>query len=226
MSVLLVEDDVGIGRFVARGLAAEGYAVTWRREAKGVCDCLAAGGFDAAILDIGLPDTDGLTLCRAVRAAGVATPIIMLTARNALQDTLEGFESGADDYLAKPFAFDELLARLAAVIRRGTRGAPVRCGTLVLDPLARTAHVGTQAMALSRREFDLAAALARRPGRAVARATLLADAWGPDAEVGDNALDVYIGYLRRHLAKIADAPHIATVRGVGFQLMPASTTKD
>lgn len=126
MNLLLVEDDAGIGRFVQRGLTAEGYAVTWQRDAGAVDATLRNGDFAAMVLDLGLPDRDGLSLCRALRAGGVRTPVVMLTARAMLQDRLDGFESGADDYLPKPFAFEELLARLSAAIGRAEGGDPVR----------------------------------------------------------------------------------------------------
>lgn len=218
MNVLLVEDDPGIGRFVTRGLAAKGYRVAWERDARRALDLLAGNGFAAALIDLGLPDCDGLDLCDALRSAGRTTPVLMLTARGSLQDRLDGFAAGADDYLAKPFAFDELVARLAALIRRATppRAANPRFGVLEIDTAHARATVSGEAVALSQREFALLAALVAK-GETVARAALIAAVWG-DAAVSDNVLDVYVGYVRRRLAAHPAAPAIRTVRGAGFRL--------
>ncbi len=219
MNILLVEDDPGIGRFITRGLAGKGYRVAWERSGHRAVELLAAGGFSAVLLDLGLPDGDGLELCRALRRAQVRTPVLMLTARGALQDRLDGFDAGADDYLAKPFAFDELIARLTAIVRRASAPAeePPSFGALRLEHAARTARIDAQILPLSRREYDLLARLVGGGGATVSRASLASAVWG-DAEVSDNALDVYIGYLRRRLGEHRMAPRIATVRGQGFRL--------
>lgn len=220
MNVLLVEDDPGIGRFVTRGLAAHGYRVAWERDGARVLDLLAADGFAAALIDLGLPDGDGLQLCRALRAGGRQIPVLMLTARGTLQDRLDGFAAGADDYLPKPFAFDELVARLAAITRRGTPVPPpsARFGSLTLDPARQGAAVGDALIPLSRREFALLRALVDRAGAVATRDVLAQAVWGSDA-VTDNALDVYVSYVRRRLADHAAAPVLETVRGVGFRLV-------
>ena len=219
MNVLLVEDDPGIGRFVSRGLVAQGYRVAWERDGSRVQTLLSGNAFAAVLLDLGLPDGDGLTLARALKAAQVDVPILMLTARGALQDRLDGFAAGADDYLPKPFAFDELLARLAVMIRRTAPAAapPPRFGALELDPTRHTATVDTHTLPLSRREYMLLGALVDRGGGLVARSDLAVAIWG-DALVSDNALDVYVGYVRKRLAEHPGAPSIVTVRGVGFRL--------
>ena len=219
MNVLLVEDDPGIGRFVTRGLAGRGYRVAWERSGARTMELLASGGFAAALLDLGLPDGDGLALCRALRRAQVRTPVLMLTARGALQDRLDGFDAGADDYLPKPFAFDELVARLAAIIRRAAAPviAPLVFGNLAMLPEARAASCGGRALPLSRREYDLLARLVADGGSTVPRPALAQAVWG-EADVSDNVLDVYIGYLRRRLAEHPGAPRIATLRGEGFGL--------
>jgi len=219
MNLLLIEDDPGIGRFVSRGLAARGYRVAWERDGSRAATLLAAGGFAAVLLDLGLPDGDGLVLTRALRAEQVGVPILMLTARGALQDRLDGFEAGTDDYLPKPFAFEELVLRLAALIRRSAPTAPPapRFGLLELNPGRGTATVGGRAIPLSRREYALLAALVASGGVMVARADLATAIWGGEA-VSDNALDVYIGYVRRRLAEHPGAPTIVTVRGSGFHL--------
>ncbi|MFD1786499.1 response regulator transcription factor [Sphingomonas floccifaciens] len=219
MNVLLIEDDPGIGRFVTRGLAAKGYRVAWERDGSRAAALLASNGFSAVLLDLGLPDGDGLDLARSLRSSGIVVPILMLTARGALQDRLDGFAVGADDYLPKPFAFDELVARLAVLIRRGTPAVarPLRFGALELDPERHAARVGPAAVPLSRREYLLLAALVAHGGDTVSRASLSAAVWEDEA-VSDNALDVYVGYVRRRLAEQPGAPVIVTVRGTGFRL--------
>jgi len=219
MNILLVEDDPGIGRFVSRGLAAEGHAVDWLRAGRDVAASLKRDAYAAAILDLGLPDVDGLELCRALREAGVETPILMLTARDSLDDKLDGFRSGADDYLSKPFAFEELLARLNAVARRGDRGVVLTVGSLRVDARARTAAVGGTALALPRRELDVLISLARRAGEAVSREQILDEAWGEGEDIAANTVDVYVGYLRRRLVAFDGAPTIETVRGLGFRIL-------
>jgi DNA-binding response OmpR family regulator len=221
MNILLVEDDVGIGRFVSRGLSAEGFSVQWARTgAEGEAQ-LASGSFAAAILDLGLPDMDGLQLCSTSRQKGVTTPILMLTARGDLEDKLDGFRHGADDYLSKPFAFAELLARLRVLSQRGRPTQTIVAGSLVLDRSTRTASVGERSATLPQREFEVLACLTENAGSAIARAHILERAWGLDTLVSDNALDVYIGYVRRRLARLPGAPKIQTIRGVGFRLAVA-----
>lgn len=219
MNVLLIEDDPGIGRFVSRGLTARGYRVAWERDGSRAPALLSGGAFAAVLLDLGLPDGDGLALARRLREEQNAVPILMLTARGALQDRLDGFAAGADDYLSKPFAFDELLARLAVMVRRGAAAAavPLRFGALELDPAKAGATVDARALPLSRREYMLLAALVEGRGAVIPRATLATAIWG-DAPVSHNALDVYVGYVRRRLAEHPHAPAIVTVRGIGFRL--------
>jgi len=220
MNILLVEDDAGIGRFIHRGLSLRGYTVTLERDGRRTEELVRAGDFAALILDRSLPDCDGADLCRRLRDASIGVPILMLTARGTLQDRLDGFASGADDYLPKPFAFDELVARLNAVIRR----VPVSPSTqiewqgLILEPQGRTASIDGQALPLSPREFDLLRELTRAGGEIVSRDQLLTAIWGDEAEVTDNALDVYVGYVRRRLAACGNRLAIATHRGRGFSL--------
>lgn len=222
-TVLLIEDDPGIARFMTRGLGAEGWKVDWQptlRTARGALE--ASRDYAAAILDLGLPDGDGLDLCRDLRQAGADLPVLMLTARGTLDDRLDGFRAGADDYLPKPFAFEELVARLRVLIARGEalRHRTLRCGSLALDLAARTATIEGAVLAVSAREFAVLACLAARDGDLVERAVLLDEAWGLQAEVSANSIDVYIGYLRRTLARHPAAPTIETVRGRGFRLLP------
>lgn len=223
MNILLVEDDPGIGRFVSRGLSAEGFAVHWLHSGRDVRESLKTNAFAAAILDLGLPDIDGTELCSGIRRDGVGTPILVLTARDSLDDKLDGFRCGADDYLTKPFAFEELLARLKVLTRRRSAetGETLTVDALRLDLGVRAAFVGTAPVPLSRREFDVLACLARNRDAPVSRQAILDQAWGPGTDVAENTVDVYVGYIRRQLASHADAPHIETVRSVGFQLTQA-----
>ncbi|WP_033920170.1 response regulator transcription factor [Sphingomonas sp. 37zxx] len=219
MHLLLVEDDLGIGRFLQRGLLAEGYAVEWQQAGEPAYAALASRRYAAAILDLGLPDMDGVDLCRRARGAGIDTPICMLTARTTLEDRLAGFDSGADDYLCKPFAFAELLARLAVMLRRNA-AVPARLvvGALALDPIARQATVAGVAIDLTPREFALLHCLVDHAGSAVSRDLLIDRVWGAHAAVTENIVDVYVGYLRRRFADHPDAPALLTVRGVGFAI--------
>jgi DNA-binding response OmpR family regulator len=220
--IMLVEDDFGIGRFLSRGLAAEGFAVTWVRNGAQTEQPLRSERFEAILLDLGLPDIDGCQLCRNLRYDGIDAPIVMLTARDHLEQKLAGFDAGADDYLSKPFAFEELLARLRAVIGRTSGNGTVQIGRLRLDLRARTASVGGKLLSLPSREFDVLASLARTPGEVVPRNAIIDLAWGVDALVYENTVDVYIGYLRRRLARFTAAVHIETVRGAGFRLIATS----
>lgn len=220
MNILLVEDDPGIGRFIHRGLMAEGHAVEWQTSGRRARPRLSSGLFHVAILDLGLPDMDGADLCREVRQDGIDLPICMLTARASLDEKLEGFRCGADDYLTKPFSFEELLARLAVMVRRSdARDADrLSLGSLAIDVRARTARIDGQPLDCSRREYDLLLCLARQAGQVISRSQILDAAWGADADVTENAVDVYVGYLRRRLAAHDGAPELVTVRGVGFML--------
>lgn len=227
MKILLVEDDPGIGRFVSRGLAAEGLEVEWLQTAAEALEALRARPYAAMILDLGLPDMDGLELCRRMRAQGIDAPVLMLTARETLTDKLDGFGAGADDYLSKPFAFEELLARLTVLARRGEmlREQAVTAGPLRLDLRGRQASCGGAPLALSNREFDVLACMAKNLGKPVTRQEFLDEVWGADADFNQNTVDVYIGYLRRQLAACRGAPRIETVRGVGFRLAVAPDSR-
>jgi DNA-binding response OmpR family regulator len=221
MNILLVEDDPGIGRFVTKGLTAEGWNVQWLRQGETAVSCATNGDFSAIILDLMLNDCDGYALARQIRQAGILRPILMLTARDSLEEKLEGFRAGADDYVTKPFAFEELMARLRVLARRGN--APperpvVSIGDLTIDLLAHEARMGEQTLELTKREYDLLLYLAKCGGRAVSRERILQNAWGATIEVTPNAVDVYIGYLRKKLLAAGASPSIKTVRGVGFRL--------
>ncbi len=221
MKILIVEDDTGIGRFLRNGLQANGFEVEWLQDGAQVVQRLTTGEHSAIVLDLMLPDADGFTLCQEIRNAGISTPICMLTARDSLEDKLEGFRSGADDYLTKPFAIDELVARLKVLVRRDTAsGTPtvIRLGDLTIDLPAHEARIREDAIELTPREFSVLIYLARQAGQAVSRERILQAAWGMDAEVTPNTVDVYIGYLRRKLKAKRASMTISTVRGVGFKL--------
>jgi DNA-binding response OmpR family regulator len=214
--LLLVEDDPHIGAMLQRGLSAEDYAVDWARDLRSAIARARAAPPAIVVLDRTLPDGDGADFCGALRRFGLSAPVLMLTARDGLEDKLRGFEAGADDYLVKPFEFDELLARLAA-LRRRLAAAPE---PLRLDPAGRAIVAGARRATLTRREWPLMTQLMAHAGRPVTRAQLIAEAWGDAGEVTDNNVDVYVGYLRRKLARVGAASRIETVRGVGFMLVP------
>lgn len=219
--VLLIEDDAGIGRIVSNGLESHGISVCWLRRGAETLRALGDGQYSALVLDLMLPDGDGYAICRSVRAQGFTLPICMLTARDALDDKLEGFEAGADDYLTKPFAIDELVARLRAIVRRHDpkeRQTNWMLGNLRLDSRARDATVGDTLLSLTPREFDALAFLLRCSGEAVSRERLLDAVWAADRSVTANTVDVYVGYLRKKLAALDANVHIESVRGVGFKL--------
>jgi len=221
MNILLVEDDIGIGRFVMRGLVGRGHRVTWHREGAPVLPLVATEHFDAIVLDLGLPDIDGLDLCRQLRAYSASLQVLMLTARDSLGEKLDGFDAGADDYLAKPFAFDELVARLGVLERReALRDAEeLRIGDLAIDPVRRAAKWRGQPIELDGRGFSVLLRLARARGAVVSREQLIDDVWGADSEITDNALDVNISALRRRLARLEEPPVIETLRARGFRLI-------
>lgn len=221
MKVLVVEDDAGVGRIISNGLKANGVDVDWLRGGEQLFRQLSIADYDAIVLDLMLPDSDGLSLCRKLRHNGLTTPILILTARDTLEDKLEGFNAGADDYLGKPFAVDELLARLKAIVRRVApvnSNARIKIGSLAIDLLSRDATVAGAHVDLTRREFDVLVVLAQNAGQVVTRERLLQTAWGADADVTPNTVDVYVGYLRRKMRAAGSAPAIVTMRGIGFKL--------
>ncbi|GAA1281321.1 DNA-binding response regulator [Planotetraspora silvatica] len=217
-TVAIVEDDSALRQVLSRGLREEGFEVPV---------CVSTGSdllrrIDAAapevfIVDIGLPDVDGRDLCMAIRARGVEAPVLFLTARGSITDRLAGFHSGADDYLPKPFHFDELVVRLRALIRRSASQRPTPPG-LHLDPATHTVRDGDRAAALTPTEFRILALLLARRGEVIRRRTLINAAWPPGAMVHDNTLDAYIVRLRRKLTELGQAGLITTIRGVGYSI--------
>jgi len=220
MNVLLVEDDVGIGRAICQGLRARGLRVQWERVGKNVRSLVNEGAFNTIILDLLLPDSDGLDLCADIRAAEHGVPILVLTARADLDDRLDGFSAGADDYLAKPFAFQELVARVQALLKRDRqrKADPIRLGRLRLDPNAACATWAGEPLEMGRRAFTMLRALAAARGEVISRDTLIDEIWGSDAVITDNALDACASSLRRAFGEVTNDVQIEAVRGQGFAL--------
>jgi two-component system response regulator MprA len=219
--VLVVEDDAELRRLLARGLGEEGFDVVVAANATAAIRH-AEARMDLAILDVGLPDADGRDLCQALRARGFSAPVLFLTARDAVTDRVSGFSAGGDDYVTKPFAFVELVARLRALLRRSNDSEPVAgheglCG-LVLDPAGHAATGPGGSVQLTPTEFRLLAALAGRPSTVLRRRELVGAAWPEGAVVYDNTLDQYIVRMRRKLRQVAPDAAIVTVRGVGYRL--------
>ena len=220
MNLLLVEDDVGIGRFVSQGLSQRGWHVHWERSAAAVAALVATGKFNVVVLDLGLPDRDGLDICAEIRAAGSGLPILMLTARTALDDRLEGFAAGADDYLSKPFAFEELAARVTVLLRRDRERQPdpLHYDKLTVAPANASASWDGSPLELDPRSFALLLTLTRAVGEVVSRPELIAQIWGEEADVSDNALDVCASALRRRLGMVTKQLTVQAVRGQGLSL--------
>ena len=220
--VLVVDDDPAIGAALERGLRLEGFAVRVAPGGLLALDEVEDAEPDVIVLDLGMPDLDGIEVVRRLRAAGRAMPICILSARDEVTDRVGGLEAGADDYLVKPFALEELVARLRALLRRSRAesGARLEVDGLVIDPERREATRGGRALTLTRREFALLEALARSAGRVRSREQLLSSVWGYDFEVDSNVVDVFVGYLRRKLEVEGEPRLIQTVRGVGFVLRP------
>ncbi len=220
MRVLVVDDDPAVCASIDRALRLESYDVETAGTGQRALEALAISAPDAVVLDLQLPDIDGLEVCRRLRALGDDTPILMLTARDAIDDRVQGLDAGADDYLVKPFALAELLARLRALLRRRSDGdgEVLRFGDLSLDLGTREARRGDRAFTLTRIEFDLLELFLRHPRQVLTREIILERVWGYDFDSGTNSLAVYIGYLRRKTEAEGEERYIHTVRGVGYAL--------
>jgi two-component system response regulator MprA len=217
-TILLVEDDHELRGVVARALREEGFDVTGAQNGAEAMRRASGEPPDALVIDVGLPDADGRDLCQALRARGVRSPVLFLTARDALTDRLAGFAAGGDDYLTKPFSLAELTARLRAALSRAGVDGSVQVAGLTLDPTTHEVAYEDESSRLTPTEFRLLGALATSPGKAVRRRDLVRAAWPDGAQVRENTLDVYLARLRRKLSRLPGAPSIATVHGVGYRL--------
>jgi len=221
--VLIVEDEVLMASMLARVLREEGYAPETAGDGRSGFARAAGESFDLLILDWMLPDRSGIQIVRGLRAAGVGTPVLMLTARDQVEDRVEGLDAGADDYLSKPFALPELLARVRALTRRPQAEpaeATVRTGELALDPVLHVVRRGDEEIYLTAKEFALLHTLVRRPGRVFTRSVLLDTIWGAPGEVRTNVVEIYVSYLRKKLDREGEPSLIRTVRGVGYTFRP------
>jgi two-component system, OmpR family, response regulator len=217
-SIVVVEDDDELRGVVVRGLREEGFAVEGVATGAQLLERIDEAAPDALVIDVGLPDTDGRDLCQALRARGVQTPVVFLTARDALVDRIAGFDAGGDDYLAKPFAFVELVARLQALLRRSGGDGALEAAGLRLDPVNHAAGDSSSEVTLTPTEFRLLARLMSQPGEAVRRRDLVRAGWSHGAIVRANTLDAYVARLRRKLRRLEHPPEIATVHGVGYRI--------
>ena len=214
--VLIAEDEPRIASFIEKGLSANGFAVTVVADGPSAYEYAASGAYDLMVLDIGLPELDGFAVLRKLRAENRAIPVIVLTARTSVQDTVAGLEGGADDYMPKPFRFEELLARVRLRLApdRVAELTVLSYGGLLLDLRTRRAQVDGRTVDLSAREFALAETFLRHPGQVLSREQLLSHVWGYDFDPGSNVVDVYVRYLRRKLG----TERFVTLRGMGYRL--------
>jgi DNA-binding response OmpR family regulator len=222
MKLLVVEDDAKVAGFIDHGLKEEGHVVDVALDGDEATMLAHVNEYDVILLDVVLPKKNGFQIATELRREGRSTPILMLTSRDAVEDVVRGLDAGADDYLAKPFKFDELLARIRALHRRGgaERLEVLRYGALALDRLRHTATVGDRRVDLTAKEFQLLEHFMLHPGEIVRRTALLEKVWDMHFDPGSNVVDVHVGNLRRKLARAAGEPLLETIRGVGFRLLP------
>ena len=218
--VLVIEDEERISSFISKGLKANGFATSVTDSGRDGLAMLSSGEFDLVILDIGLPDIDGFEVLKKIRARDSGTPVLILTARDSVSDTVTGLEGGADDYMTKPFRFEELLARVRVRLRgeKAPEKTVLKVGQLSLDLRTRRLVTGGRDVELSAREFALAEMFFRHPNQVLSREQLLSSVWGYDYDPGSNVVDVYVRYLRRKMA----GDEIQTVRGMGYRLKDTS----
>jgi DNA-binding response OmpR family regulator len=222
--MLIVEDEEHLARLLAEVLGREGHAAETVSDGRSALARALTEDFDLLVVDWMLPDLDGVQVIRRLRAADVRVPVLMLTARDQVEDRVEGLDAGADDYLPKPFAFPELLARVRALTRRPRgeekEGAVLQAGDVTLDPVRHVVRNGGANVDLTAKEFALLATLMQRPGQVFTRSVLLDTVWGGSPEVYANVVDLYVSYLRKKLDRDGGASHIRTVRGVGYTFEP------
>jgi len=221
MRILVVDDDQAVRESLKRALVLEGYEVELAEDGKSALHSLAQSAPDAILLDLQMPDVDGLEVCRRLRSLGDSTPVLMLTARDAIGDRVEGLDAGADDYLVKPFDLNELFARVRALLRRkapSENAEVLRFEDLSLDLMTRTAKRGDREFPLTKIEFELLELLLTHPRQVMTRDVILDLVWGYDFDSGTNSLAVYVGYLRRKTEEGGEPRLIQTVRGVGYVL--------
>ena len=222
MRVLIVEDETKMAGLLRRALAEEAHLAEIASDGETAVAMARASDYDAIVMDVMLPDVDGFTACRRIREASVWTPLLLLTARDAVTDRVAGLDSGADDYLTKPFSFDELLARLRALVRRGEtpRPAKITVGDLCLDPATRRVWRGETEVELTVKEFTLLETFMRRPGIVLSRSRLLEYAWDYGLDHRSNVIDVYVRHLREKIDRPFGRNSLRTVRGAGYRLDP------
>jgi two-component system, OmpR family, response regulator MprA len=219
VAILVVDDDAALRKALSRVLASHGFQVEVAEDGEEALAQLRAHAFDAVVLDVMMPGRDGITVCEQLRSEGEQLPVLMLTARDAVRDRVVGLEAGADDYLVKPFANEELVARVRALLRRASSGTErVSFGDLELDLLTRDARRGTRTIELSATEFELLEFFLRHPRQVLSRGLIYERVWGYDGSLSSNSLDVFVGHLRRKLEAGGERRLIQTVRGVGFTL--------
>jgi heavy metal response regulator len=223
MRILVVEDEQAISAFIVQGLAEVGYAVDLAADAAECLHWAAIAEYDVIVLDVMLPDQDGLTVCAELRRRGLRAPVLMVTARDAVDDRVAGLDSGADDYLIKPFAFAELLARIRALLRRepAFKGTVLQVADLEMDTARRTVRRGDRPITLTSKEYSLLEYLMRHPHRILTRSAIAEHVWNYDFDNLTNLIDVYIFALRRKLDDTHELKLLHTVRGVGYRLGPA-----
>jgi two-component system response regulator MprA len=221
MRILVVDDEPQLRRALERALKLEGYDVDQAADGEEALAAMSEASPDAVVLDVLMPRRDGLEVCRELRSRGDRTPVLMLTARDAVQDRVDGLDAGADDYVVKPFALEELLARLRALLRRGDGGGEgaLSYADLTLDPSTREVRRGDRDVELTKTEFALLELLLRHPRQVLTRSQIFEAVWGYDFGPRSNSLEVYVGYLRRKTEEGGEPRLIQTVRGVGYQLI-------
>ncbi len=227
MNILIVEDDESVARFLKQAVSEAGYAPMVVADGSVALQQATHQRFDLILLDVMLPGMDGLAVCRALREKGVDTPILIITARDTIEDKIEGLDSGADDYVVKPFLVGELLARMRAILRRGVPQSTVlQVGDLTLDPATRRAARAGKTIHLSATEFTLLNYLMRNKGKVLTRSMILQHVWEYDFEGNDNVLEVYVSYLRGKIDRGRTNPLIHTVRGVGYRIENSEADAD